>query len=262
MQNIPAEVPVRLVANSLFHKLPKLFRKGIGAGRFTPGTNAKKDRPPTVANKVTAQASFRAPTLYHSFGKRALDLALVTLSAPIVVPMVLGLATIVARDGGKPFYSQTRVGRDGRLFTIWKMRSMVPEADKKLESYLVRNPAARAEWDEKQKLSVDPRITRFGRLLRKTSLDELPQFWNVFRGEMSLVGPRPMLPNQQGFYPGQDYYALRPGVTGSWQVSARNSSSFSDRARFDSGYARGLSLLVDVWIMAATIRVILRATGH
>ncbi|MQQ09543.1 sugar transferase [Epibacterium sp. SM1979] len=255
-------MPVRLVANALFHKLPKLFRKGIGSGRFTQGTSVKNGRNPAVENKVTEQAHFRAPTLYHSFGKRALDVTLVTLSAPIVVPMVLGLATIVARDGGKPFYSQTRVGRDGRHFTIWKMRTMVHEADKKLEAYLACNPAARAEWEEKQKLSKDPRITRFGHLLRKTSLDELPQFWNVFRGEMSLVGPRPMLPNQQGFYPGQDYYALRPGVTGSWQVSARNSSSFSDRARFDSGYAQGLSLLVDIWILAATVRVILKATGH
>lgn len=199
---------------------------------------------------------------YLRIGKRLLDLALVLIASPLVVPLVLTLALVVARDGGKPFYRQIRVGRGGREFTMWKMRSMVHQADKKLAAYLEDNPTARAEWDEKQKLSQDPRITRFGRMLRKTSLDELPQFWNVFRGEMSLVGPRPMMPEQQAQYPGTDYYDLRPGITGSWQVSARNESSFSDRAWFDNAYARSLSLRKDLRLLAATVRVVLQATGR
>ncbi|MBT8154505.1 sugar transferase [Epibacterium ulvae] len=199
---------------------------------------------------------------YLRIGKRLLDLTLVLIAAPIVVPLILTLALVVARDGGKPFYRQTRVGRGGRAFTMWKVRSMVHQADEKLAAYLEKNPKARAEWDEKQKLSQDPRITRFGRMLRKSSLDELPQFWNVFRGDMSLVGPRPMMPDQQVHYPGTAYYDMRPGITGSWQVSARNEASFSDRAWFDNAYALSISLRQDVRLLAATVRVVVQATGR
>lgn len=207
-------------------------------------------------------AAFTNHPIYGLFGKRVLDILLVLMAAPIVLPVVMILSLMVALDGGKPFYTQARVGRGGKTFTLWKLRSMVHNADKKLDAYLEKHPEARAEWDEKQKLDNDPRITRFGQLIRKTSLDELPQFWNVLTGDMSLVGPRPMMPEQKEQYPGQDYYALRPGITGSWQVSARNESTFADRARYDSSYRRALSLKTDVRLLAATVRVVLRATGR
>lgn len=201
-------------------------------------------------------------SFYRSFGKRVVDTFLVLLSAPIVVLIVATLAIFISLDGGKPFYTQQRVGKGGRTYKMWKLRSMVIDADSKLETYLAGNPDARIEWDRSQKLKRDPRITRLGRLLRKTSLDELPQLWNVMKGDMSLVGPRPMMVAQRDLYPGTDYYKLRPGITGLWQVSSRNESTFADRAGFDAQYNRQVSLRNDVKLIFATVRVVMRATGH
>ncbi|MCE8469544.1 sugar transferase, partial [Rhodovulum sulfidophilum] len=136
---------------------------------------------------------------YRKVFKRVVDLTLVLLSAPFSVPLIALLALLVALDGHNPFYTQLRVGRNGRYFRIWKLRSMVPDADRILEAYLASNPAARREWNATQKLRHDPRITRIGRVLRKLSLDELPQLFNVANGTMSLVGPRPMMVKQQLF---------------------------------------------------------------
>jgi lipopolysaccharide/colanic/teichoic acid biosynthesis glycosyltransferase len=198
---------------------------------------------------------------YRNGLKRAFDLSVVLLAAPFVVPLVLLLALLVALDGGKPFYFQDRVGRGGRTYRMWKLRSMDVDADKKLSAFLAGNPAARAEWDHSQKLRCDPRITRLGHVLRRSSLDELPQLWNVLRGDMSLVGPRPMMLSQRALYPGDAYYRLRPGITGLWQVSARNESSFAARASFDAEYEQVLSFAVDMQILVATVRVVTRGTG-
>jgi lipopolysaccharide/colanic/teichoic acid biosynthesis glycosyltransferase len=198
---------------------------------------------------------------YRAFGKRALDVTLILLALPFVLPVLLILMALVMTDGGRPLYSQDRVGRHGRIYRIWKLRSMVTNADQKLEAYLAADPAARAEWDEKQKLVHDPRITPVGRLIRKSSLDELPQLLNVLMGDMSLVGPRPMMPDQRALYPGRAYYELRPGITGPWQVSERNATSFADRARFDDKYHQDLSLATDARLLACTVKVVLRATG-
>ena len=199
--------------------------------------------------------------VYRTGGKRVLDISLVMISIPVIAPILLFLAALIALDGGKPFYSQQRVGKGGRNFTLWKLRSMVPNAEIELEHYLQQNPKARTEWDKNQKLVDDPRITRMGKLIRKSSLDELPQLWNVLCGDMSLVGPRPMLPEQQHLYPGTDYYTLRPGITGRWQVTSRNESSFSDRAAFDKSYNSDLTLWADIFLLIATVNVVLRGTG-
>jgi len=143
-----------------------------------------------------------------------------------------------------------------------KLRSMVAGADEILEAYLERNPDARAEWNRAQKLRYDPRITGFGAFIRKTSLDELPQLFNVLKGDMSIVGPRPMMMEQQELYPGAAYYQLRPGITGFWQVSERNETSFSERAYYDTAYFSQLSLATDLRIMKQTVRVVFRATGY
>lgn len=209
----------------------------------------------------TAFTTNTSGSVYRTYFKRVLDLTLVSIAA-IPVLIILGIcALLVARDGGSPFYCQTRVGRFGKTFKMWKLRSMVTNAEKALEDHLAKDPAARAEWDRNQKLRHDPRITKVGAILRKTSLDELPQLWNVVKGEMSLVGPRPMMVEQQVLYPGSAYYALRPGLTGFWQVSVRNESSFAERANYDAEYLKKVSLVEDVKVIWKTVSVVTQGTG-
>ncbi len=200
--------------------------------------------------------------LYRAGMKRAFDIVMILLALPVTLPLVGALALLIALNGGHPFYQQERIGRGGRIYRMWKLRSMVLHADTHLETHLDANPGLREEWDSKQKLMDDPRITPMGRFLRKSSIDELPQLLNVLTGDMSLVGPRPMMVSQQPLYPGTDYYQLRPGITGFWQISDRNQTTFADRAGYDARYNRDLSLRTDLRILAATVRVVLRGTGH
>lgn len=193
--------------------------------------------------------------------KRAMD---VIIAAAIGIPVLIiiaVLALLVRTDGHPAFYSQPRLGRAGTHFRLWKLRTMVPDADRKLREHLDANPEAKDEWDRTQKLHNDPRITPVGKVLRKYSLDELPQLWNVLRGDMSLVGPRPMFPEQRASYPGNDYFSLRPGMTGLWQISVRNRSSFAERAIYDSVYAQKLSMITDLRILARTPLIMLLGTG-
>lgn len=223
---------------------------------------------PHLASEIQTAASTTSPThhsgagLYRSYAKRLLDVALVLLAAPVVLPLVLVLAGVIAVGGQAPFYSQLRVGRNGRHFRMWKLRTMIRDADAYLERYLAQNDAARAEWTATQKLKNDPRITRIGRILRKTSLDELPQLWNVLNGTMSLVGPRPMMVDQQQYYYGRSYYNLRPGITGLWQISDRNQCDFVERVAYDDIYDKTLSLKTDIRTLRRTVGVVLRATGY
>ena len=202
-----------------------------------------------------------AAGLYARRGKRALDTVLILLAAPFVLPVVALLALLVALDGGPAFYGQTRLGKGGRPFTCWKLRSMAVDAAARLAALLAEDPAAAAEWARSQKLSRDPRITPLGRRLRAVSFDELPQLWNVLRGEMALVGPRPMTPEQAPIYPGRAYFAVRPGLTGPWQVSERHESAFAGRAGYDAAYVRDLSLASDIRLLARTVGVVLRGQG-
>ena len=198
---------------------------------------------------------------YRRAAKRWLDIAFVLAALPIVLPVVLVLAAAIKLGGSSPFYRQERLGLGGRTFTLWKLRTMVEDADVRLGEYLAKHDGARQEWDAYQKLSHDPRITELGNFLRKSSLDELPQLWNVLKGDMSLVGPRPMMPEQRPLYPGHAYYSLLPGVTGLWQVSDRNGSTFAQRAEFDAAYDMDVSLATDLRVLFATVGVVLRGTG-
>lgn len=201
-------------------------------------------------------------SVYRKTGKRAFDFVFTLLILPVILPLIALFALLIfLRDGASPFYAQDRVGRKGRVFRMWKMRTMVPDAEAKLDAHLAASDEARTEWEVKQKLQDDPRVTAIGRLLRRTSMDELPQFFNVLTGDMSIVGPRPMMAGQEDLYPGRSYYALLPGVTGPWQVSDRNASSFADRAKFDEAYMRDLSIATDCRLVLDTIRVIFRGTG-
>jgi len=199
---------------------------------------------------------------YRTRGKALLDYFLVLLAIPVVLPLIGIVALLVALGGGSPFYTQRRLGRNGVIFNMLKIRTMIPEADEVLAAYLASNPEARREWNEKQKLCNDPRVTRLGGILRKTSLDELPQLWNVLRGDMSLVGPRPMTVAQKALYPGRAYFEMRPGITGNWQVSDRNESSFVERATFDEKYYWSVSLKTDIALLYSTIWVVIRGTGY
>jgi len=224
------------------------------ATNFSDTTEQVKSRP------ITPSLPEVGP--YETGLKRAFDCVIVLLALPFIAPVIAVLAFMVSRDGNSPFYSQERVGRGGRHYRMWKLRSMVVDAEGMLQDYLDSNHEAATEWALTQKLKHDPRITKLGLLLRKSSLDELPQLWNVLIGDMSLVGPRPMMPDQVEMYPGRAYYSQRPGITGTWQVSDRNQSSFADRARFDADYVMNLSFLNDVKLLLATFRVVVKGTGY
>ncbi len=216
------------------------------------------------ANQRTSDnaiGSLTPSSFYATRGKRALDVLFVLLGIPILLPIMLLIALVIKLSGGPVMYSQRRVGIGGQEFNFLKFRSMVPNADNLLSKHLEQNPAAAAEWETKQKLEQDPRVTKFGRFLRMTSLDELPQMWNVLVGDMSLVGPRPIMPVQQTLYFGREYNFLKPGITGLWQVSERNQVDFAQRAIFDSAYAKDMSLSLDLKILLQTIGVILNRTG-
>ena len=201
-------------------------------------------------------------SVYRNGIKRILDTLVILAAAPVVLPLVLVIAMLVALDGRNPFYAQQRIGRDGRVFRMWKLRTMVPDAHQMLEEYLKTNAEARIEWNTTQKLKKDPRITRIGALLRKTSVDELPQLWNVLWGDMSLVGPRPMMVEPRDLYDGHGYFRCRPGITGLWQVSDRNDCRFCDRVHYDDRYAATVSFTGDLRIMLRTVGVMLRGTGY
>jgi len=201
-------------------------------------------------------------TQVYRFGfKRLFDICLTLMVAPVALPIILIFAFLVALDGGNPFYCQKRIGRHGRIYRMWKLRSMVVDAQALLVEHLAAHPAAREEWDRCQKLTDDPRITRVGRLIRKTSIDELPQLWNVLNGTMSVIGPRPIMVEQQELYTGRCYYKLRPGLTGPWQVSDRHTSTFVERVRYDDDYCRHLSFATDLLILYRTVGVVFRCTG-
>jgi lipopolysaccharide/colanic/teichoic acid biosynthesis glycosyltransferase len=207
-------------------------------------------------------AKARRGGFYRACVKRTLDILMVLLTVPVSATLIGLCALALWIEGGNPFYTQKRIGRGGRLFSIVKLRTMVRDADAALERHLATDPAARAEWDSLQKLRNDPRVTPVGRLLRATSLDELPQLINVLRGDMSIVGPRPMMPEQAVMYGEmRAYEALRPGITGLWQISTRNNSRFSYRQEVDAAYERSLTLSLDVTILARTVGVVLRGTG-
>lgn len=200
---------------------------------------------------------------YAQSGKRLLDVVLASVALVLSAPVLLLLIVALWIEGGQPIFTQDRVGRNGRVFRMFKLRSMVVDAEARLAEYLDADPRMRAEWELTQKLKRDPRITPLGRLLRITSLDEVPQLINVLRGDMSLVGPRPMLPEQMPLYRHLSaYLGLRPGLTGLWQVTARNEESFDLRAAIDLAYAQRVSLWRDLKIMAATLVALGKATGY
>jgi Undecaprenyl-phosphate galactose phosphotransferase WbaP len=196
--------------------------------------------------------------------KRCMDLVASIVGSLLLLPLLFYLAVAVKMSSRGPIvYAHERIGLNGRRFKAWKFRSMFLNADGLLDHYLEEHPELREEWERDHKLKFDRRITRIGRFLRKTSLDELPQLWNVIRGDMSLVGPRPIVDAEivkYGPYYGL-YTMVKPGITGLWQVSGRNNTTYDERVQFDAYYVRNWSPWLDLYLLLRTIRIVLFAKG-
>ncbi|MCJ2056403.1 sugar transferase [Methylobacterium sp. J-048] len=196
--------------------------------------------------------------------KRGLDTAVALTALCLLLPLLLFIALLIwISDGSAPIFRHVRLGRHGRPFGCLKFRSMVPDGDAILAGHLAAYPQARAEWEATHKLTRDPRVTTLGQVLRKTSLDELPQLWNVMRGEMSLVGPRPIVQSEVTRY-GAAFatcFSVPPGLTGLWQVSGRSDTTYAERVALDLDYAGRWSLRRDIAIMLRTVPAVLRQRG-
>lgn len=198
-----------------------------------------------------------------SLTKRTIDIVGSSAMIVALLPVLAALAALIRLDGGPVFFRHRRIGADGRPFYCLKFRSMCVGADAKFREYLERNPAARAEWERDFKLRDDPRTTRLGALLRRTSLDELPQLLNVLKGEMSLVGPRPIVSAEIPRYGDafSAYLKCKPGITGLWQVSGRNNIDYHARVELDARYASSWTLRTDMAILLRTFKVVFRRSG-
>jgi undecaprenyl-phosphate galactose phosphotransferase len=232
---------------------------GVGAISAAAGT----------ANRLAERLAAPAPIVplrarpLAAFAKRIFDLAAASVLLLLFAPLMLLVALYIRRDGGPVLYRQTRMGQGGTDFGCIKFRSMQVDAESRLAELLRRDPAAAAEWRAARKLRKDPRVTQVGSYIRATSLDELPQLFNVLRGDMSLVGPRPIVASELPLYgrDAQAYVAARPGMTGLWQVSGRSDVSYPDRVRLDAYYVQNWTFWLDITILLRTVSAVLRRCG-
>jgi exopolysaccharide production protein ExoY len=190
-----------------------------------------------------------------------MDVVIALIALVLAAPVMLVVAALIRVIGGGPaLFSQSRVGFDGKPFACYKFRTMCINADQVLREYLARNPESAMEWESNRKLKRDPRVTFFGLMLRKSSLDELPQLFNILRGDMSCVGPRPIVADELQRYGAcaGEYLRTRPGLTGLWQVTGRSDSDYSTRVALDSQYVRNWSLWADLVILLRTVFAVMR----
>lgn len=216
-------------------------------------------------NKVLEQKEKKTfNEITYSFLKRTVDITASATALLLLSPVFLVTSLAIRKDSDGPaMFTQKRIGKDGKLFEIYKFRTMVPDADKKLFELLDKDEKAREEYKVNKKLKHDPRITKVGNFLRKTSIDELPQLINVLKGDMSLVGPRPYLPREKEDM--GDYYNTiiesKPGITGLWQVSGRSNTTFEDRLEFDKEYTENKGFLYDMGLLTKTVGVVIHKDG-
>jgi Undecaprenyl-phosphate galactose phosphotransferase WbaP len=258
------------------HPVPHLV--GAPKGHLRPDTVEDKAEPAATHSSSTPQHveshsdphwTHRAATarpskgLAHEALKRVVDIAGALLIAVVFSPLILPVILILWCQGGPIIYKHRRIGRGGQVFECLKFRTMVPNADQALRDLLEEHPELKLEWVRDHKLRNDPRVTAIGRFLRRTSLDELPQLWNVIRGEMSLVGPRPIVREELLRYGRnvRDYLAAKPGITGLWQVMGRNDTDYRRRVVLDTYYVRNHNLILDLYILVKTTLVVLGRTG-
>ncbi len=197
--------------------------------------------------------------------KRTVDIIASIFGIILLIPLTIGIyiANKIAKDNGPIFYTQERIGKNGKIFKLYKYRSMVVDADEKLEKYLAENEEAREEYRINKKMKNDPRVTKVGEFIRKTSIDEFPQFINVLKGEMSLVGPRPYMPKEKDDM--KHYYKriveCKPGITGFWQVNGRSNVTFQDRLNMDMLYYHEKGLALDIKLLTKTVTAVLKKEG-
>ncbi len=234
--------------------------RDVGAAACRNDNTPQTDGPPRIEQTGSAHDA-EPPT--PSIRKRLFDIAGAAALLVFFAPLMVVIYFVVRLDNGPGIYAQERVGKNGVRFMCYKFRSMVPNADRALEDILISDIKFRQDWEADHKLRNDPRITRVGLFLRRKSLDELPQLFNVLKGDMSLVGPRPITVDEINRYGGDIayYYRTRPGLTGAWQVSGRNDVSYDERVALDVGYAKNWTFLTDFWILLKTVRVVLSGRG-
>ena len=223
-------------------------------------SEATSDRFRAFSMNATTRATRNATSLI----KRVFDVTIAAAALLFLAPMMMVIAFLIKnKDGGPALFKQTRYGIDGQAFTCLKFRSMVTNAAEELEKHLKVNPQAAAEWARDQKLRNDPRITTIGQFIRKTSLDELPQLLNILKGDMSIVGPRPIVKNEIEKYGNsfQHYASVKPGVTGLWQISGRNDTTYDERVQLDVHYAKDWSIWLDLKIFFLTVPAVLFSKG-
>lgn len=220
--------------------------------------------PKTDTSHTLMQIDEEAPQRLSTLMKRTFDAVIALVGLLALVPLIVMMIALLYLIQGRPiFICHRRIGKDGVLFPCLKFRTMVTNAEEALRRYLAANPSERAEWLATRKLKNDPRITPFGAILRKSSLDEIPQLINVFLGHMSFVGPRPIVSSEAELYGVHfvDYIRVRPGLTGPWQISGRNDVSYNARVELDVRYVNEHTLWSDIIIMAKTVPAVLKARG-
>ena len=196
--------------------------------------------------------------------KRVFDLLFTICGGLCILPFLLVIAVMVAFDNkGNVIFAHRRIGRGGKEFKCYKFQTMIPNAQEALEKYLAENPEARKEWEESFKLTNDPRVTKLGNILRKTSLDEMPQLWNVIKGDMSLVGPRPIVAKEIERYGEyfREYAMVTPGITGMWQASGRSDTTYEERVEMDTWYVRNRSVWIDLMYLFKTVKIVFTGKG-
>lgn len=280
-QGVPIVGPIDLAANesrAVFVAMPSLSRDAllellrgslVGVQRvlIVPdffGLESQWVEARSVSGMLTLEVQRHLLRPEAQWTKRVLDVIGAGLGGLLLVPLIVLLACLVRLDSrGSVFFRQPRIGRDGRVFQVLKFRTMSVDAEAVLEQFLREHPDLRLEWERDQKLRSDPRVTRLGRWLRRSSLDELPQLWNVFCGEMSLVGPRPIVASEVERYGEwfEMYTRVSPGMAGLWQVSGRNAVGYDERVQMDVSYIRNWSVWLDLVILAKLPAAILSSRG-
>jgi len=223
-----------------------------------------ESRPKLRRPDVATQQRTGTPLLVEPLSKTAFDKVAALLALVMISPVMMAVAVLILmRRDGPVFFSHIRVGRGGRLFRCHKFRTMIPNGSARFRHILAIDPVARDDWELHRKVHRDPRVSRMGAFLRSSSLDELPQFWNVLRGDMSMVGPRPITAEELAQYGehAKDYLSVRPGITGAWQISGRSESTFAERVALDVDYIRNRSFAHDMDILRRTVGVVLGRKG-
>lgn len=262
---VPVRRPHLVSATEMRLQSEAAIETGLEAEGPVDSSRGSFNSPESAAQPLVSRSRLpaMAPAGGAAVAKRLLDVIGAVALGLVFSPLIVIIVFLMRKSGGSVIYRHRRVGRGGQMFSCLKFRTMVPNADQVLRDLLERDPELRAEWVRDHKLRHDPRVTRLGRFLRRTSLDELPQLLNVLKGEMSLVGPRPVVREELLRY-GRNvaiYLAAKPGITGLWQVTGRNNTDYRRRVVLDAYYVRNQNLILDLYILAKTTGVVLGGNG-